>query len=77
MKTLYSPESEKLCNWLRDQRIAKGLTLREAGKLLGKPHTFVSKTETGQRRLDVIEFVWYCQLLDSDPVEGLKQLTEK
>jgi transcriptional regulator with XRE-family HTH domain len=51
MKTIYSPESKKLGNWLRDQRIAKGLTLRQAGELLKKPHTFVAKTETGQRRV--------------------------
>ena len=74
MKTLYSPESEKLCHWLRDQRIAKGLTLREAGKLLGKPHTFVAKTETGQRRLDVIEYVWYCNKIGMDAEEGLKEI---
>lgn len=74
MKTIYSPQSKKLGTWLRDQRKAKGLTLRQAGELLGKPHTFVAKTETGQRRLDVIEYVWYCQLLGLEPLEGITQL---
>lgn len=74
MKTIYSPQSKKLGTWLRDQRMAKGLTMREAGELLGKPHTFVAKTETGQRRLDVIEFAWYCNTIGIDAVEGLKQI---
>lgn len=74
MKTIYSPESKKLGNWLRDQRIAKGLTLRQAGELLKKPHTFVAKTETGQRRLDVIEYIWYCEKLELDALKGLEYL---
>lgn len=71
MKTLYSSESVKLGRWLREQREARGLTMRQFGDLLGKPHSFVAKTECGQRRLDVVEFVWYCRTLEADPVEGL------
>lgn len=76
MKTLYSPESEKLGNWLREQREAKGLTMRQAGDLLDKPHSFVAKTEAGQRRLDVIEFAWYCRRLGFDAVEGLNLIID-
>lgn len=71
MKTIYSLESKCLSEWLRNQRNAKGLTMREAAELIGKPHSFVGKVEVGQRRLDVIEFVWYCDQLGFDPVAGL------
>jgi transcriptional regulator with XRE-family HTH domain len=71
MKTIYSPESERLSNWLREQREARGLTMREAAKLINKPHSFIGKIEVGQRRLDVVEFVWYCDKLGFDPVEGI------
>lgn len=74
MKTIYSPESIRFCSWLRDQREARGLTMRDAGKLLNKPHSFVAKIETGQRRLDVIEFAWYCQTLGFDPHFGLEEI---
>lgn len=77
MKTIYSPESERLSNWLRDQREAKGLTMRQAGELIHKPHSFIGKIEVGQRRLDVVEFVWYCDCLGFDPVEGLNSLRQK
>ncbi|MDG4812688.1 helix-turn-helix transcriptional regulator [Hydrogenovibrio sp. 3SP14C1] len=78
MKTIYSPESKILCLWLRKQRELKGLTMREAAHLLGKPHSFIGKIEVGQRRLDVIEFIWYCRSLGFDPIEGIRQLyTEK
>jgi transcriptional regulator with XRE-family HTH domain len=76
MKTLYSPESEKVSHWLRAQRQLKGLTMRQAGELLGKPHSFVGKTEIGQRRLDVVEYVWYCRCLGFDATEGLNEIIE-
>lgn len=51
--------------------------MREAGKLLGKPHSFIAKIETGQRRLDVVEYVWYCDKLGFDKVAGLQVITAK
>lgn len=76
MKTLYSPQAGKLCNWLQEQREAKGLTMREAGEMLGKPHTFIAKTESGERRLDVIEYIWYCQTLGFDAISGICKLID-
>jgi len=76
MKTLYSPGSERISHWLRCQREQRGLTMRQAGELLDKPHSFIGKTECGQRRLDVVEFVWYCNRLGFDPIEGIKVLTD-
>jgi len=76
MKTLYSPASQKLSRWLRCQREKNGLTMRQAGALIGKPHSFIGKTESGQRRLDVVEFVWYCNRLGFDPAEGIEVLMD-
>ncbi|MBE0494290.1 MAG: helix-turn-helix domain-containing protein [Thiomicrospira sp.] len=74
MKTIYSPESERLSKWLRKQREARGLTMRQAAELINKPHSFIGKIEVGQRRLDVVEFVWYCEKLGFDPVSGIHAL---
>ncbi len=72
MKSLYSPESKKITSWLREKREGSNLTMRQAASKLNLPHSFISKTETGQRRIDVIEFVWYCETLGFDPQEGLQ-----
>lgn len=77
MKTIYSPESEIFCNWLRTQREAKGLTMRDAAEIINKPHTFIAKIETGERRLDVIEYVWYCGKLGFDPHVGLDNILKR
>jgi len=77
MKTLYSPASQKLSLWLRNQRELRDLTMRQAAELIGKPHSFIGKTECGQRRLDVVEFVWYCNRLGFNPIEGIKFLLDE
>lgn len=40
---------------LRAAREEAGLTLRQAGELLGRSHHFVAKSESGERRVDVVE----------------------
>jgi transcriptional regulator with XRE-family HTH domain len=49
---------------LRRARRAKGLTQETLGALLKKPQAFVSKVETCERRLDVIEAAQWCVVLE-------------
>ncbi len=74
MKTIYSPEYQRLLKWLRAVRREKGLTMREVGARLGLPHSWVGKIEIGERRLDVVEYLRLCQALQADPHEGLNRL---
>ncbi len=43
---------------------------------LGRPQSFVSKYERGERKLDVIEFVQVCRALGVDPSELLRELSD-
>ncbi|OYY74717.1 MAG: hypothetical protein B7Y40_03860 [Gammaproteobacteria bacterium 28-57-27] len=45
---------------LREQRVACGLTQAELAARLGKPQSFVSKIESGDRGLDFVEVRDYC-----------------
>ena len=40
---------------LRQARLEAGLSQSELAQLLGKPQSFVSKVESGERRLDFVE----------------------
>ena len=59
-----------LLKWLRERREAEGLTMRDVGEKLHLPHSWVGKIETGERRLDVAEFVRLCRALQVDPHAG-------
>lgn len=48
-------------------RKAAGLTQRELAKRLGTVQTVVVRVEQGERRLDLIEFYWFCRALEADP----------
>ncbi len=54
-KSLYSEQYQQLCAVLRELRRGAGLTQVEVAKRLDVPQSFVSKYESGERRLDVVE----------------------
>ena len=72
LKSLHSIENISLIAWLKEQRELKCLSMRALALKLGKPHSFVGKVEQGERRLDLIEYLWYCEALDVPPLEGIE-----
>jgi transcriptional regulator with XRE-family HTH domain len=50
---------------LRAIRSEKGITQAELAELLGKPQSYVSKFESGERKLDLPELDQICSALDS------------
>lgn len=54
-KSIYSEQYQQLCTLLRQLRQDAGLTQVDVAKRLDVPQSFVSKYESGERRLDVIE----------------------
>ena len=59
---------------LAEARQAKGLTQTEIATRLGKPQSFVSKYESGERRLDVVEFLEVCRALSVKPGSILNKI---
>lgn len=59
---------------LRSLRIKKGLTQLELANALGRPQSFVSKYESGERRLEVVEFIHVCRALGEDPSRIITKL---
>ncbi|EAQ32564.1 helix-turn-helix domain-containing protein [Idiomarina baltica] len=71
-KTLHSPQHQRLVAWLKKARCDQGLTMRDLAVKLGVPHSFVGKVEQGERRLDLVEFIQYCECLGLKPEDGIK-----
>jgi len=51
---------------LRQARIEAGLTQMEVAKKLRRPQSFVSKCESGERRVDVVELGEFARLYRRD-----------
>lgn len=77
MPDVESPMYQRLLRVLIALREEKEITGRQLGKRLKKSHSFVNKVESGERRLDVAEFVAYCRALRIDPLKVLKKVIGK
>ena len=55
MRNIYSKEYKAFLIRLKEARESAGLTQVQVALKLKKPQSFVSKGESGERRLDVIE----------------------
>ncbi len=65
-KSIHSEEYRFLTDLLVDTRKKSGLTQQQLADRLGRPQSWVAKTEGGERRLDVIEFLQLLRALGAD-----------
>lgn len=65
---------QKLCTLLRQWRLDAELTQRDLGRKLKRPHTYVHKTETGDRRIDPVEFVDWARKCGLDPADAWSEV---
>lgn len=76
-KSIHSSEHEFLRGYLKNQRESLGLSQRALGIRMGVIYSFIGKVETGDRRLDVIEFIEYCNALNLDASEVIRLIQDK
>ena len=74
MKSLRSPEHQRLIALLASARTKAGMTQQQLADRLGKPQSFVAKYEGGERRIDVVEFLAIARVLDFDPARAVREV---
>ncbi len=72
VKSIHSEPYRLLLALLVQERKRAEITQQDLSYALGRPQSFVSKYERGERRLDVIEFLEICRHLQTDAFEILK-----
>jgi transcriptional regulator with XRE-family HTH domain len=70
-----SPQ-EQLQALLREVRADANLTQTDVARRLGQPQSFVSKYESGERRLDILELRQVCQAIGIPLPEFIRRLEE-
>jgi len=75
-KTASAPASDyrRFCRMLVEERRKAGLSQQEVADRLGKPQTYVSKCERGERRLDVVEFLKVAEAIGFSPARFIAKL---
>ncbi|MDX8029392.1 helix-turn-helix transcriptional regulator [Lentzea sp. BCCO 10_0856] len=76
-KSIYSAAYQRLCALLREIRTEAGLTQVQVAERLDEPQSFVSKYESGERRLDVVELRLVAEALQTTLTAVITRLEEE
>lgn len=77
IKTIYTREYRILLRMLKSKRQQKRISQEEMAKKLGVPQSFISKIESGERRIDVMELFRYCEGIGIDVIQFIKELSKE
>jgi transcriptional regulator with XRE-family HTH domain len=67
---------EQLQSLLRQIRTEAGLTQTDVAQRLGQPQSFVSKYESGERRLDILELREVCAVIGVTLADFVRRLDQ-
>lgn len=73
-KSQHTRQYERLLKALRQARKSAGLTQLDVAARLGSYASYVSKCESGERRIDVVELAEFCRLYGIKLRELLKSV---
>jgi transcriptional regulator with XRE-family HTH domain len=62
---------------LKKARLTSGLLQKDLAKSLHRPQSYISKIESGERSINVVEFMNYCQAIGIDPAKFIKKISDK
>ena len=65
-KSIYTKDYKDIIERLKTARIDAGLAQQEVAEKLGKPQSYISKIESGERRLDVAEIKKFANIYKKD-----------
>jgi transcriptional regulator with XRE-family HTH domain len=63
-----------LVDFIVSKREAAGLTQAQLAGKLGEYQSFVARLESGQRRIDVVEFLELASVLGFDPTKAIRHI---
>ncbi|WP_395061150.1 helix-turn-helix domain-containing protein [Paraburkholderia silvatlantica] len=64
---LHDPRYQRVAALLAQIRRDRGLLQQDVADKLGRPQAYISKVESGVRRLDLIELMDILRVLETDP----------
>ena len=65
-KSVHSEDYQQVIKRLKEVRLEVGLSQQDVADKLDKPQSFISKIESGERRLDVAEIKKFASIYKKD-----------
>ncbi len=72
LKTIYKERYRSIIQKLIERRRVLNMTQRQISARLNKPQSYIAKIEGFERKLDVLEFIEICEVIDLEPSTVLK-----
>lgn len=64
---IYSQEHQRLRAALKRERLAAGLRQSDLAEKTGRSQAYISKFEKGDLRIDVVDFLKFCDVIGCNP----------
>jgi len=61
-KAIYLKEYKEIADKLKKARIEAGLTQRDVSEKISKPQSYISKAESAEQRIDIVELKQFAEL---------------
>ncbi|MFH0955749.1 MAG: helix-turn-helix transcriptional regulator [Candidatus Falkowbacteria bacterium] len=71
-KSVYTKDYKEIINRLKQARVDAGFSQQAVADKLKKPQSYVSKIESGERRLDVAEVKKFAEIYKKDILYFIK-----
>lgn len=65
-KAIYTKYHKYIVSRLKTARIEAGLDQKEVAKILGRTQSYISKAESGQRRIDIVQINAFAKVYKKD-----------
>ena len=76
MKTIHNESYQKCITLLKSKRVEKGITQAQLAERMRVSQAVISKIETCERRLDVIELRDICRIIDISFTEFINEISQ-
>jgi len=73
-RSIYSSHYQNLCRLLIEERKGRGLTQIDVAQRLRRPQSYVSKYESGERKISVIDLIEIARAIGFDVGKFVRQL---
>ena len=75
--SMHNAASDLLAKAVVELRKKAGMNQRELAAALDREHSYIGRIETGQRRIDLIEWVQILRVLNVDPEQEISRMIRK